>query len=199
MNILIDAECQACLSDFGLASIINDGRTTGLATTDTNGTYGTTRWMAPELLLPRFAGREDPRSTIHTDIYAFGMVVWEVCDIGTGPWLSETDVLFPIHSLKAFTGCIPYCHHRMDPAVITDIVNGVRPTCQGHSSTLRPPTHDVRMLYERCWHMDYRLRPAMDHIIAALESAHAARKYYEAVFAMARRARIQVGPIRARL
>ena len=44
---------------------------------------GTTRWMAPELLLPEHFGFPDELAkrlpTKSTDIYAIGMTIFEVC------------------------------------------------------------------------------------------------------------------------
>ena len=79
-NILIDSGCSARLADFGLAMII-DGSTTG-STTGGHEPRGTTRWMAPEMLLPELYGfskdcqRRLPSTG--TDTYALGMTSLEV-------------------------------------------------------------------------------------------------------------------------
>jgi serine/threonine protein kinase len=79
-NILIDSECCARLADFGLV-VINDETTTKSAV-GSRGTKGTTRYMAPELMLPEefgFTGKflKHLPST-STDIYAIGMTILEV-------------------------------------------------------------------------------------------------------------------------
>jgi len=80
-NILIDAKRSALLADFGLAMIIDES-TIG-STTGGHELRGTTRWMAPEMLLPEEYGFSDGCKTrlpsTSTDIYALGMTVLEVC------------------------------------------------------------------------------------------------------------------------
>lgn len=48
--------------------------------TDESSRAGTLRWMAPELFLPENFGRLYVRPTYQTDIFALGMVIYEVCD-----------------------------------------------------------------------------------------------------------------------
>jgi len=80
-NILIDSGYSARLADFGLAMIIDES--TVKSTTGGHEIRGTTRWMAPEMLLPEeygFSGvrlRQLPSTS--TDIYALGMSILEVC------------------------------------------------------------------------------------------------------------------------
>jgi len=79
-NILIDSEYSARLADFGLAMIIDES--TVKSSTGGHEIRGTTRWMAPEMLLPEeygFSGvhlRRLPSTS--TDIYALGMSILEV-------------------------------------------------------------------------------------------------------------------------
>jgi serine/threonine protein kinase len=44
----------------------------------TQGYAGTTRWSAPELLDPESFGMEDSHPTKESDVYALGMVTFEV-------------------------------------------------------------------------------------------------------------------------
>ena len=77
---LIDSKCCARLADFGLAVVIDESTTEGVA--DSRGMRGTVRWMAPELLLPErfgFTGKFlNQLPSISTDIYAIGMIILEV-------------------------------------------------------------------------------------------------------------------------
>ena len=86
-NILIDSRCSARLADFGLTMIIDEA--TGGSTTGNHGPRGTTRWMAPEMLLPEEYGFTDDclrrLPSTGTDIYALGMTVLEVC-VSTETW-----------------------------------------------------------------------------------------------------------------
>jgi len=68
------------LADFGLAAVVDESTN---RTTATGGEFrGTTRWMAPELLLPEvfgFTGKfEKQLPSKDTDIYAIGMTILEV-------------------------------------------------------------------------------------------------------------------------
>jgi len=80
-NILIDSRGSARLADFGLAIIIDES-TVG-STTGGRELRGTTRWMAPEMLLPEEYGFSDDWQrrlpSTGTDIYALGMTTLEVC------------------------------------------------------------------------------------------------------------------------
>lgn len=73
LNILIsageDGHFKAKLSDFGLAKIKNETKTTS---TRTNTGGGTVAWMAPEL----FSRRGE--YTRASDIYSFAVVLWEI-------------------------------------------------------------------------------------------------------------------------
>jgi len=79
-NILIDPRRSALLADFGLTMIIDES-TIG-STTGGHELRGTTRWMAPEILLPedyRFSdGCQRRLPSTSTDIYALGMTTLEV-------------------------------------------------------------------------------------------------------------------------
>jgi serine/threonine protein kinase len=72
-NILIN-ERRACLTDFGLAAFVE------LDTSiQTSTRKGSTRWMAPELLLPDVYHPGLPfRQTPASDVWAFGCVCCEV-------------------------------------------------------------------------------------------------------------------------
>ena len=78
-NILIaDAPVRACLADFGLSTVAPSG----LGKTSTITAGGTYLYMAPELLDSGGA-----RPTQPADIYAFGMVIYEVLT-GSDPFHS---------------------------------------------------------------------------------------------------------------
>jgi len=68
------------LGDFGLAVIVDE--TTSRTTTIGEEPKGTTRWMAPELLLPEefgFTGKfKKQLPSKDTDIYAIGITILEV-------------------------------------------------------------------------------------------------------------------------
>ncbi|KAJ7827425.1 kinase-like domain-containing protein [Mycena leptocephala] len=84
-NILID-ERRAFLTDFGLAAFVE--LDTSIKTSTRK---GSTRWMAPELLLPDVYHPGLPfRQTPASDVWAFGCVCCEVC--------SESFALFTLRN-----------------------------------------------------------------------------------------------------
>jgi len=48
---------------------------------------GTIRFRAPELLIPEEFGKKDSLPTPQADIYAFGLVIFQVREEGCGYWL----------------------------------------------------------------------------------------------------------------
>ena len=75
-NILIDEAGNACLTDFGLLTILSDPA--NLLSSSSNSQGGSARWMSPELIVPEEFGFEKYRATVSSDCYALGMVVYEV-------------------------------------------------------------------------------------------------------------------------
>ena len=69
-NILIDSGFSARIADFGLTSVLRNHSLSMTITAPAG--LGTLRWMAPELF------EDDPRPSKASDIYALGMVTYEV-------------------------------------------------------------------------------------------------------------------------
>ncbi|MCA9049590.1 MAG: protein kinase, partial [Planctomycetaceae bacterium] len=84
-NILVSAEDQPHLVDFGLASL---PESSGIQRTATNaGVHGTAAWTAPELLQPNTDRRADTR----TEIFSLGLVLFEMLT-GRHPYFSDYTV-----------------------------------------------------------------------------------------------------------
>ncbi|KAF7336043.1 Kinase-like protein [Mycena sanguinolenta] len=76
-NILISNDGNACLSDFGLATTIDDvDSTTGV--TSTSGRAGSVKWFAPELIDPTKFGCSKFVRTKASDVYAYACVCLEL-------------------------------------------------------------------------------------------------------------------------
>ncbi|KDQ50042.1 hypothetical protein JAAARDRAFT_142635, partial [Jaapia argillacea MUCL 33604] len=69
LNILVDKHGIACLCDFGL-SLVRMHTTSNTSNSINSGGQGTLRWMAPEQM-------DGGRATLKSDIYSFGMTIYE--------------------------------------------------------------------------------------------------------------------------
>ncbi|XP_044261805.1 activin receptor type-2A isoform X2 [Tribolium madens] len=81
-NVLLKSNMTACIADFGLALVFEFGKSCG----DTHGQVGTRRYMAPEVL--EGAIDFNPDAFQHIDMYACGLVLWELvsrCTAQDGP------------------------------------------------------------------------------------------------------------------
>ncbi|KAG0250204.1 mitogen-activated protein kinase kinase kinase 9 [Actinomortierella ambigua] len=122
-NVLLTQYLEVKLCDFGLAQIkIN---TASSHTSDRGSAEGTLRWMAPEVLALR------PKYSTKSDMYALGMVMWEMAANCTTPFQEQRD---------------------------NNVVVGfVR---QGDREEIPEKTPmDYRLWIERCWEQDPSRRP----------------------------------------
>ncbi|KAG5682935.1 hypothetical protein PVAND_012253 [Polypedilum vanderplanki] len=81
-NVLLKSDLTACIADFGLALVFNPGQPCG----DVHGQVGTRRYMAPEILEGAINFNRD--SFLRIDVYACGLVLWELvsrCTCHGGP------------------------------------------------------------------------------------------------------------------
>ena len=82
-NILIDSDFRPRLTDYGLVAIMSDPNTVDPSST-TSPSVGTVRYTAPELFSPASFGLHSSNPTKKSDIYAFGVVTYQVgitCDL----------------------------------------------------------------------------------------------------------------------
>ncbi|KAF8120541.1 kinase-like domain-containing protein [Boletus edulis] len=150
-NILISDEGHALISDFGLSTVVEElsltDATLRAAQLGTSLLAGSTRWMAPELILSLI----------------------EDVDGAPCPVTRESDVFsFACVCLEVATNDLPYPHRRNDRAVTLDIMRGVRP-CRG-----APPIPDMRLtamqvegfwgVLDQCWRAIPPLRPTMTEV-----------------------------------
>lgn len=92
-NILVKRDLRCCIADLGLAVLHT--QEDGCINMGVNNRVGTKRYMAPELL-------DESMNTMcfesfkRVDIYAFGLVLWEIatrCQVG-GKFMTISNVLF---------------------------------------------------------------------------------------------------------
>jgi serine/threonine protein kinase len=80
-NVLITDDCRAVLTDFGLSKTAST--ITGMTQSCSAFHGGTLAWTAPEVLN---AHDEVSCFTAKSDVYSYGVVVWEVLCSGATPW-----------------------------------------------------------------------------------------------------------------
>ena len=71
-----DTPPRACLADFGFVRMVRDDPMSDSAQLE----GGTTMFMSPELLAPQKFGIEHSIPTPQSDVYAFGLVIFQVCE-----------------------------------------------------------------------------------------------------------------------
>ncbi|KAG0261490.1 hypothetical protein DFQ27_002922 [Actinomortierella ambigua] len=120
MNVLLTRHMEVKLCDFGLATV-----KTRSSARSTVSFQGTTRWMAPELFTAR------PKYSNKSDMFALGIVMWELAANCTTPFQEQPD-----HA-----------------TVISIVKSGEREVLPDDT----PP--DYRQWVERCWAQDPGERP----------------------------------------
>ncbi|KAF9161199.1 hypothetical protein DFQ26_004784 [Actinomortierella ambigua] len=130
-NVLLTKQMGVKLVDFGLAK----SQSTDNSLPDSNHSgpraVGTLRWIAPEIL---FSAK--PNYSTKSDVYALGIVMWEMA-----------------------AGCTrPFKHEKDDAAVALAVSKGTRETFP-----VNTPTH-YRELAEKCWHENPLLRPEASQV-----------------------------------
>ncbi|KAF9157932.1 copper transport protein ctr1, partial [Actinomortierella ambigua] len=125
-NVLLTKSMDVKLCDFGLAEVKQ------LSVSRSNAaTPGTLRWMAPELLAKR------PTFSRKSDMYAFGMVMWEMAANCSEPFKTQTSI-----------------------GVVMELVrNGDREDIPDDTP------EEFRRWIELCWHQDPDLRPHAHEIV----------------------------------
>ncbi|EPS97228.1 hypothetical protein FOMPIDRAFT_38408, partial [Fomitopsis schrenkii] len=143
-NILIDESGSACLSDFGLSTVLYGTDTLNTATCVT-GFRSTLRWMAPELHDPEALGLDSAAPTRESDIWAFSVTMWEV-----------------------FAGEVPYPDARYDGQIILKITKGQQPERPSGEVTLFGLSDAIWSMMMECWSHDRLKRPSISRVVDTL-------------------------------
>ena len=149
-------------SDHGLVAIISDPDIV-----DFDGTIlpsvGSVRYMAPELLIPSGFGLENGNPTKRSDVYAFGVVTYQVsnsCSIAVTVTKDDT---------QAITGQELFPSAMKDDIVRYHVITGDRPDHpSGPNEWL---SDDVWNFISRCWSPSRDGRPDADFAMNALNDA----------------------------
>ncbi|KIJ12385.1 hypothetical protein PAXINDRAFT_101209 [Paxillus involutus ATCC 200175] len=153
-NVLIDANYNARLTDFGYASLLGEIPEALAYLQMSTRRPGTLRWAAPEQLFP---GPEDTlERRTKSDIYSFGSIALEASHLATNPSSA-------LSLLQVFSGELPWSEVRGDAAVIVLVSEGQKPS--------RPQSYPINDQHwefiERCW-SEVLERPAAKDIVSAL-------------------------------
>jgi serine/threonine protein kinase len=133
-NCLVDAYNRVKLCDFGISKIYEELKTRGKNAYETN-CISTSFWMAPEFII-------DNLFTDKADIYAYGILMWEVMMRDPVPYKNINEVTFLLGD--------------------KDILKK-RPIIPDDFNT------EIRALMELCWHSDYKLRPDISVLVEKLD------------------------------
>ena len=139
---MIDRNSRARIADFGLLTVISDQANFISSIPHSEG--GTTQWMSPELLDPGCFDLKDSRPTKKSDIYALGMVVYEVLS-GQAPF--------------------PRCN---DAVVIRKVMGGERPKRPQGKQGARFED-DLWDMLALCWKPQRGDRPSLKALLRCLE------------------------------
>ena len=127
----------------------------------TSPSVGTVRYTAPELLIPSGFGPGNGCPTKESDIYAFGIVTYEVNACFVPGTATEG-------SIKVTTGLEPFPGAK-DGVIMYNVVTGERPA--------RPSlpnewiSDDVWNFISRCWGRSWDGRPDVDCVVNILNDA----------------------------
>jgi len=122
-NVLIDANWNCKIADFGLALLKSKGMLKG---DDSGG--GSPLWMSPEALL------EEP-TTVKTDVYSFGLVFWEM--------LTQKDLFPEYNDLELFTSDIAIKGVRPSLEGTEPILQEIIKKCWDKKVAIRPTFQEL--------------------------------------------------------
>jgi serine/threonine protein kinase len=102
-NVLVKNNMTCCIADFGLAVFKNQNE----MNIPTNPKQGTKRYMAPEILNETI-NMMSFESFKHVDVYALGLILWELCRRCTGTSGESTHAVpLSLHTLSYYLAIIP--------------------------------------------------------------------------------------------
>ena len=150
----------ACLADFAFTTMVPDPGQPISCSAQLE--CGTVMFMSPELLVPGKFGFTESVPTPEADIYAFGLVIYQVCehDRGYPPFTYISQVL---------TGKPPFSGLGM-AEIALNVVQGVRPTKPENASAIGF-SDSLWDFSQRCWDGEMELRPKIAEVVSQLEKA----------------------------
>jgi len=151
---------RACLADFGLMTMVLDPGQPMSCSVQLEG--GTVMFMSPELLGPSKFGFTESILTPEADIFAFGLVIYQVCDHDRG---------YPLFTyiFQVLTGELPFPGLGMTKIAL-NAVQGIRPSKPENASAIGF-SDSLWNFVQRCWDGEMKLRPKVAEVVSQLERA----------------------------
>ena len=154
---------RACLMDFGYMTMVLDPKQPLSCSAQLEG--GTTMFMAPELLVPSKFGLAESLPTQMSDIYAFGLVIFQVRNQDHGcPSCA--------HAIQVLTGEVPFPGLGRG-GIAMSVIEGKRPPKPQNASGLGF-SDSLWDFAQRCWDGTSALRPKITEVVSQLGEATAA-------------------------
>jgi len=157
-----DVPPRACLADFGFMTMVNDPINPMTCRTQLEG--GTIMFMSPELLVPSKFGMGDSLPTAAADVYAFGLLIFQVCGQDRG-------YRFCTYITQVLTGETPFRKIRLTELGFS-VAEGVRPDKPENASDIGF-SDSLWSFVQRCWDGDRDLRPEVAEVVMHLGKAAA--------------------------
>ncbi|EJD35241.1 kinase-like protein [Auricularia subglabra TFB-10046 SS5] len=141
-NVLISDFGEALLADFGLSTFLEKANAT-LPTMTAIRRMHTAHFAAPELFLGASDTDRPPSKTCESDIYAFGMLILEVCAVTERPpWNGLSDV-----------------------GVVHRVSSGRHPSQPKADGTFVSLSHAWWEICRTCWTFEPNSRPTMQAVL----------------------------------
>ena len=158
-----DTPPHACLADFDFMTMVLDPDHPMSCSTQLEG--GTLMFMSPELLAPQNFGMKHSIPTPQSDVYAFGLVIFQVRGNDDGHENRSSDIV------QVLTGEIPFPRFGL-VGFLFYVMGGLRPVKPNNA----PTVGFSDLLWEfvqRCWDANMKLRPEVAEVVAQLSKATA--------------------------
>lgn len=163
-NIMISPVGEPLVCDFGL-SISLRASTTGRPgrETSSNGSKGTLRWMAPELL------RRGANNTFASDVWAFGMIVYVSMNILHAIFIAHSQLRLK----EVYARRLPYFELHNEGQVMMALLQNELPDLLGdvtEISLVQGDISPIRELCDLCWNSIPTSRPTMADLVRHLDT-----------------------------
>ncbi|KAF5767035.1 putative protein kinase RLK-Pelle-LRR-XI-1 family [Helianthus annuus] len=146
MNILLDGDMEAHISDFGIAKLLDQSATGALATSTLMGTIG---YIAPENAFTRSASRE-------LDVYSYGVVLLELISRQKPVLIENVDMVSWVRSRSEEIEKI------VDRGLLEEIEEDKR---------VREQVRKVVLVALRCTEWEPTRRPTMREVVKCLQDS----------------------------